>query len=361
MSIRARKLKSGKTVYDVTLEYGTRDGKRDRKVKTYQTRKEAEIADSEASRLRYAMRNKSGRITLNEYIDRYYWPIALRRLEANTLDSYRSRIDGYIKPILGKVHLEDIDRQKIQTLLDFSKTRATAKSTLAVLRIILNEAASDGFLGSLPRGKYAFPPEGEKRDNGLILTDFNQIASFIEVVQNDAPESITKLVMSGLMLGLRPEERYALDYEDFDFSNGTVEVRNAYICASKKHGGSQLKEPKTRLSHRVIPMPQPFIDWFYFTDNGHGAWIVNRNGKRILPSTARKQWRAYLKAHPDLPQITLENMRHSFATSCLNAGMHVEDLSRMLGHSNITTTYNKYVKPDLKNMREGLSLIPYPD
>ena len=217
MSVRKRKLKNGKTVYDVTLEYGTHDGKRDRKVKTYQTRKEAETADAEATRLRYAMRNKSGRITLNEYIDRYYWPIALRRLEANTLDSYRSRIDEHIKPVLGGFYIEDIDRQKIQTMLDFAKTKATAKSSLAVLKIILNEAASDGFINGMPKAKYAFPPDGKPRDNGLILTDFEQIASFIGVVQNDGSEAITKLVMSGLMLGLRPEERYALDYEDVDF------------------------------------------------------------------------------------------------------------------------------------------------
>ena len=361
MSIRARKLKSGKTVYDVTLEYGTRDGRRDRKVKTYQTRKEAEIADSEASRLRYAMRNKSGRITLNEYIDRYYWPIALRRLGANTLDSYKSKIDVYIKPILGKVYLDDIDRMKIQTMIDRCNTKSSAKSVFAVLKIILNEAASDGFISTLPKARYAFPPEGKKRDNGIILTDFEQIASFIAVVQNDAPEAITRLVMTGLMLGLRPEERYALDYEDFDFQNGTVEIKSAYISASKEHGGNQIKEPKTRLSHRVIPMPKPFIDWFYWTDNGSGAWITNRNGNRILPCTARSMWREYLRKHPDLPPVTLENMRHSFATACLNAGMHVEDLSRMLGHSNITTTYNKYVKPDIKNIREGLSVIPYPE
>ena len=257
MSIRARKLKSGKTVYDVTLEYGSRDGRRDRKVKTYQTRKEAEIADSEASRLRYAMRNKSGRITLNEYIERYYWPIALRRLSASTLDYYRCEIDRHIKPSLGDTFLDDIDRWAVQGMLDSIKTNATAKKALSILKIIMTEAASDGFIAGFPKARYALPRESGKRDNGLILTDFNQIASFIEVVQNDAPESITKLVMTGLMLGLRPEERYALNYEDFDFPNGTVEVRSAFISATKKHGGCHVKEPKTPLSNRVIPMPQP--------------------------------------------------------------------------------------------------------
>ena len=70
-------------------------------------------------------------------------------------------------------------------------------------------------------------------------------------------------------------------------------------------------------------------------------------------------WNRYLKEHPELPRVTLENMRHSFATACLHAGMNVEDLSRMLGHSDINTTYRRYVKPDLANIRAGLAKIPY--
>ena len=108
-------------------------------------------------------------------------------------------------------------------------------------------------------------------------------------------------------------------------------------------------------------MPKQFIDWFYYTDEGSGAWIKNKHGDRLSPSTAQKQWRRYLSEHPELPPVTLENMRHSFATSCLNAGMNIEDLSRMLGHSDINTTFRRYVKPDLKNIRAGLALIPYPD
>lgn len=41
--------------------------------------------------------------------------------------------------------------------------------------------------------------------------------------------------------------------------------------------------------------------------------------------------------------------------------MNVEDLSRILGHSDINTTFRRYVKPDLKNMRRSVAVIPYPD
>ena len=360
MSIRKRKLKDGTTVYDVMLEYGRWDGKRQRESRTYRTLKEAREADQDAARYRNATANRTGKLNLGEYIDRYYWPIASRRLEATSLDTYEKEIRLRIKPSLGDCFLDDIDRMRIQGMVDGCATESVARKAVATLKTILNEAIGDGFIDGNPAmARYAYPKKGRKRDNGVILTDFEQIAQFIDTVQNTAPEAITRLVMAGLMLGLRPEERYALDYEDFDFAEGTVTVHNAYVVASRMHGGRQMKGTKTPLSTRTIPLPQQFIDWFYWQENGTGAWIVSGSGERLSPSTAQKMWTRYLDRHPELPRVTLENMRHSFATSCLKAGMHVEDLSRMLGHSDINTTFRRYVKPDLTNIREGLAKIPY--
>jgi site-specific recombinase XerD len=52
--------------------------------------------------------------------------------------------------------------------------------------------------------------------------------------------------------------------------------------------------------------------------------------------------------------------RHSFATSYLHAGGRVEDLSRILGHADIVTTYRRYVRPTAADMADGVgSVIPY--
>ena len=359
MSITRRRLKDGTYVYDATLEYGIIDGKRDRRRRTFKTRKDAEKAEKDAARFRDAVKNRTGRLTLGEYIDRYYWPIASRRLEATSLDTYRREIDNRIMPILGDSMLDDLDRMSIQSMVDYAKTEAVARKSLGLLKTILNEAVGDGFMESNPAvARYAMPKKGKKRDNGVILSDFEQIARFLKEVQKDAPEAVARLVVTGLTLGLRPEERYALDYEDFDLKNITVNVKGAYVTASAKYGGNQMKKTKTEYSNRLIPMSHLFIDYYIFQEDGAGPWIKNKDGGRLSPSTGRKMWNRYLDAHPDLPRVTLENMRHSFATACLHAGMNVEDLSRMLGHSDINTTFRRYVKPDLKNMREGLRKIP---
>lgn len=37
-------------------------------------------------------------------------------------------------------------------------------------------------------------------------------------------------------------------------------------------------------------------------------------------------------------------MRHSFATACLNSGIDVTKVSKLLGHTNITTTVKRYIR-----------------
>ena len=359
MSVRKRKLKSGKVVYDAVLEYGyDHDGKRIRETKTFDSKSDAEQADRIAHETSNALKSKSGRLTFSQYVERCYWPIASRRLEATTLDTYERVLRLHIMPTLGKIRLDKIDRYSVQTALDRCKTESVSKNTLAVIKSVLSEAQSDGYISTNPAMlKYAHPPKGKNRDNGLILSDFEQIAQFIDVVGNDAPEAITRLVMTGLLLGLRPEERYALDFEDIDFQNRLVRVNKAYVTVSGKRGGHVTKIPKTEYSNRNVPMPQMFVDHVYWEPNGTGAYITNKKGGRLSPSTAQKMWTRYLDAHPELPRITLENMRHSYATSCIHAGMVVADLSRILGHSNINTTYQRYVRPQWEDMQKSMKSI----
>ena len=65
MSIAARKLKSGKTVYDVSVYVGfTADGKRDRRKVTCPTKRAAELEHAKLLARRDAMRGRSGRMEL---------------------------------------------------------------------------------------------------------------------------------------------------------------------------------------------------------------------------------------------------------------------------------------------------------
>lgn len=359
MSVTARKLKSGKTVYDARIFMGyTVDGAPDRRSVTCRTKRAAELAEAKLLAEKDAMRNRSGRIELASYIDNRYWPIASKRLAATSLDTYEKEVRLRIKPALGRVDIRDIDRSRIQRMVDGIATEAVARKCVGVLKTILNEAKGDGLIITNPaEANFAMPQKGVKRDNGLVLTTFGEIRGLLDIVAHRASESVQRIAYTGLLQGLRPEERYALDWADVDIASQSITVSKAYVASSAKHGGERLKTTKTELSTRTVPMHPDFAAWLSTQERGGDAFILGANGQRISPSTAQKRWRRFLRENPDAPPVTIENMRHSFATSYLHAGGNVEDLSRMLGHADINTTYKKYIRPSVDDLRRGMESV----
>ena len=361
MSITPRQLSNGRTVYDVCVYVGfTVDGKRDRKKVTCRTLSVAKSEEARLVAMRDAMRGRSGRITLSDYIDRYYWPVASKRLAATSLDTYEKEIRLRIRPALGNVDIRDIDRPMIQRMVDGIDTESVARKCVGVLKTILNHAKGDGLMVANPaEATFAMPRKGAKRDNGLVLTTFAQIADLLEIVRSRGSQCVQRIAYTGLLQGLRPEERYALDWADVDVQARTLAIGAAYVASTPRHGGNQMKPTKTERSNRVVPMHPDFAEWVADVPRGSGAFIVGADGNRISPSTAQKRWRRFLRDNPDAAPVTIENMRHSFATSYLHAGGNVEDLSRILGHSDINTTYRRYIRPSVDDLRRGMESLTH--
>lgn len=353
MSVRPRTLKDGKTVYDVSVFMGyNADGSRCRRYATLPTKRAAQLEEAKLLAEKDALRGRGGKMTLSAYIDNKYWPDAIKRLAATSLDTYEKEIRLRIRPYLGNVDIRDIDRTRIQKMVDRIETESVARKCIGVLKTILNEAKADGLILANPaEARYTMPPKGVRRDNGIVLTSFDQIRDLLSIVRQRGSQSVQRISYTGLLQGLRPEERYALDWQDFDIDNRTITVNSAYVAASAKHGGNQEKKTKTPLSTRTIPMHPDFAEWIAETPSGRGCFILGGRGQRISPSTAQNRWRAFLRDNPDVPPVSIENMRHSFATSYLTAGGQIETLSKILGHANINTTVSRYYKPDVDSLR----------
>ena len=54
----------------------------------------------------------------------------------------------------------------------------------------------------------------------------------------------------------------------------------------------------------------------------------------------------------NIKYLNFHSLRHSFATRLIQNGADYKCVSEILGHTNINTTINMYVHPDIKQKRE---------
>ena len=56
-----------------------------------------------------------------------------------------------------------------------------------------------------------------------------------------------------------------------------------------------------------------------------------------------------------IPKLKYHGLRHSFATRCIEAGCDYKTVSVLLGHSNISTTLNLYVHPNMEQKKRCIT------
>ena len=109
--------------------------------------------------------------------------------------------------------------------------------------------------------------------------------------------------------GLRPSELFALEHRDIDRALGVVYVRRAYANGRAKH-------TKTRLSTRAVPLQAKALEALDQISRPRGSYIDFR-------SFGRRHWKpAQTKAGIE-PLRHLYDLRHTYATFALHAGVSV--------------------------------------
>lgn len=111
--------------------------------------------------------------------------------------------------------------------------------------------------------------------------------------------------------------------------------------------------PKNNYSIRTVPISDPTIEFLkeyqiYLTslkDLWGNKWkctkkiFTSENGDSIHTDVPKKIFETILKKY-NLPIITFHSLRHTSASLQISRGISVADISRRLGHGDISTTLN---------------------
>ena len=119
-----------------------------------------------------------------------------------------------------------------------------------------------------------------------------------------------------------------------------------------KHTELIIDTPKTKNSIRDIPMTNDLHRILKPLKKivNKDYYILTNDEKPIESCTYRNYYKRLIK-RLGIPDLKFHGLRHSFATRCIEGKCDYKTVSVILGHSNISTTLNLYVHPNLEQKK----------
>ena len=280
-------------------------------------------------------------------------------VKKSTYAAYVLLVQNHLLPYFGdKCRVEESDVQDfVFKKLEEGLSQKTIKDILIVLKMILKFAVKHKFIEHFDID-IKFPSQQE--NNQLeVLNRANQ-RKIMEYVENNFTFKNLGIFIC-LSTGMRIGEVCALTWEDVDVNNGVICVRKTIQRVYILDEGSRYTEllidtPKTKNSIRDIPMTQDLLRILKPLKkivNGE-YFVLTNDSKPTEPRTYRNYYKRLMK-RLGIPDLKFHGLRHSFATRCIEGKCDYKTVSVILGHSNISTTLNLYVHPNLEQKKKCIN------
>jgi integrase len=136
------------------------------------------------------------------------------------------------------------------------------------------------------------------------------------------------MVVFAAATGLRPAELVALERRDVDYPGGAVYVRRQFVRG-------QVKQTKTRRSMRPVPLQSVAVQALGRLPQSESPLLfpAPRGGHIDLHNFRAREWRPAQRDAGIEPLRRPYDLRHTYATFALRAGVSIFDLSRFMGAS----------------------------
>lgn len=292
----------------------------------------------------------------HDYIDRRE---ASKAIEKTTAANYRSSMKLVLR------HLPDLPinlikadmvRKMDENLLADGLAPDTVSKAHRFLKQLLDEAESTGLIDRNPITRAIKPPKRQHREpTSLTPNERRRLLSLLDSMQDT---SLTLAMRLGLSAGLRNEEALGARWEDIDFENGAIHIRQALTVA---HGEIVLKGPKTTAGFRDIPLESGLRERL-FSRYTNVCFEVGKlaaakcfvlgdeKGAFYHPTALIKEFRSFAKLY-GIRDVrgnlaTYYCLRHTFATTLLQNGVDAKTAASLMGHSSVAETLNTYASTD---------------
>ncbi len=280
-------------------------------------------------------------------------------VKQSTMAAYVLILENHVLPYFGdgdSIHEQAVQAFVLQKLGNGLSVK-TVKDILIVLKMVMKYGAKNEWM-TYCEWDIKYPTTSINKElEVLSVANHRKILNYIQ-----SHFTFTGLgIYISLSTGLRIGEICALKWSDINVTDGTITIsrtieRIYIIEGEKKHTELVINTPKTKNSCREIPMSKELLAMMKPLKKvvNDDFYVLTNNERPAEPRTYRNYYNR-LMARLNIPKLKYHGLRHSFATRCIEAGCDYKTVSVLLGHSNISTTLNLYVHPNMEQKKRCIT------
>lgn len=237
------------------------------------------------------------------------WFTVYKRPYIKSYKNIKTILRLHVPESLKKTPLAELDAFDVQKALNSVKYSRTRLDVYNVYHAALDMAFKLGYTERNLADLLVKPKHQRELGSALSREELQQ---FLQAI---AGNRLYSFFMFCLLTGSRRSEALGLRWDDIDFEKNLIHIRGT----------------KTATSDRFIPL---------FTDCKIVLRTLKRKDDYVFHHRAEFVSKTFRKL---CPAHRLHDLRHTFATRCLECGINIKVVQKWLGHSRLDTTASIYV------------------
>ena len=284
---------------------------------------------------------------LKDYIQAWLETFKQNSIKSASYDRLLTSLTALERFSIAKMPIRDISyfdiQQYINELVEKGYALTTIKKQTRIVTAPLKQAAAMRVISADPSCGIVLPSQHKvkKKPKEVVAYTPDEQEMLRKVI--DASDKCGYRCVALMMeTGLRSGEALALDWSCVDIPRRRLKVTATVVNLANRKQSFVQDSPKSLSSIRTIPLTDRAVEILLKLRETPGSWVFASRNSHLSYEALRYQTMTLCR-EAGVPFYGEHVFRHTFATNCYYRGMDIKILSKLLGHSDTSVTYNVYV------------------